>query len=241
MDGPGQLAQGDQGILPPGDQQSTVLDQPLVPEHQLARISAALPQVAEESVALADHLVVARQVTTINRVDLAQHDVQVAAPPSRGARDQGDVVGQKEDDHQLAQQVHAPPRHAVQPDLLPVARPVVRLAGEGDLDADLILAPCHTPHKAGIGQRFPFDSQPVDQLAVGPGVGRTAGRQIVDRLQEVCLALGVVADQHCDPRLEVQVQPDVIAYVVQREMGQAHAAIIAYLCNCAKQQAVRLP
>ncbi len=91
-------------------------------------------------------------------------------------------------------------------------------------------------HQPGVGQGLLFDRQPVDQLPFGARVGRAGRSQIVDGLQEVGLALGIVAQQHGHPGRQVEFQPDIVAKIVQRKMGQAHGAIIAYLRNRAKRR-----
>ena len=98
---------------------------------------------------------------------------------------------------------------------------LLRLAHEGQLDLHIALVAAHLAHQAGMGQRL-VAGQPVDQLAVAARPVGAGGRQVIDRFQQVRLALAVGADQQADARRQVELQPGVVAEIGQAQVLQMH-------------------
>ena len=62
-----------------------------------------------------------------------------------------------------------------------------------------------------------------DHLGAADAAERAQRGHEINRFEDVCLALRVVADQQVEARRKVGVQPRVIAEVPESQMGQMHA------------------
>ena len=62
----------------------------------------------------------------------------------------------------------------------------------------------------------------ADELLVGRCPGGFGDREQIQRLQQVALALPVVAEYENEPRLQVQVQALVVAKVDQAQVGDIY-------------------
>ena len=198
------------------DQRCAVATQLLVPEIEFIRAGLARLDPLKQRVPLRHDFPVTLQRLCVGRIDLAEHDVQVAPPHRWRTTDQLHVVGREEHGHQLPDHVrlalgdavHAQPlggRHA---------RPVRRLgpAHQNDLQLQRALVTLHVRGHASdwlrLVQRVPVDQAAIGQHAVGAGGGEKKGR-----LQQVALTLGVVAqDERASPR-QLQFKRFIVAEV----------------------------
>jgi hypothetical protein len=76
------------------------------------------------------------------------------------------------------------------------------------------------PHDCAAHE-VPFLAVPDHLGAADPAKGSQSGNE-VDRLEDVRLALGVVAQQQVKSRRETDIQPRVIAEIPEAQMGQMH-------------------
>lgn len=74
----------------------------------------------------------------------------------------------------------------------------------------------------GVGNHVLNARVPSDQLAILSRQGRARRGQIVDRLQQVCLALGVISHQQVNARREIDLQARIVTKLVQLQAANQH-------------------
>src|SRR5579884_2286214 len=195
-------------------------DELLVPEIQQGSRILMAAQTLQQRVALGDDAGVVLQKPQVAVIDLAEHQIHVAAPLRRGAGDEIDVVGGEEDRLDRADDLRCPARSAVGFELL---------AGDGlgsaagalsdrHLDANRSTACIGVTLYPGKASGAVWLLPPGDQIAIGAGPERLGRCQRKDRLQHVRLADSVRTVQNRDPAIEPEVKG-----IIGPEMAQAQA------------------
>jgi len=168
----------------------------------------------EEGVAGADGVHVALEQGKVAGIGLGEQKVEKAAARTAGALDEFEVLGAEDDGAERAQVA------AEFFDGLGIEREVT-FAG-GPVHFDVVLAGADDAAAAEVA----FLAVPDHLGAADAAEGAESGEK-VDGLEDVGLALGVVAEEELEARGKVDVQPRVIAEVTKSEMGQMHGGKMA--------------
>ena len=99
--------------------------------------------------------------------------------------------------------------------------PFAWLSLDHHLDSNGPRRPLGLGDEAGDGQRL-LGNLPADELAVAAGAEGADRGEEVDGLQEIRLALGVIADEEQGPRRQVQLQLAIVAKVSEAQVTDIH-------------------
>lgn len=197
----------------PGEELLAKPDQLVAAFHQFPRKTVQGGRVDhalfEDGVAGAHSLHVALQEGQITGVGLGEEQVDEAAPDSRRALDELQILGAEDDDPQSSEEV------GEFSDGLGIQGQFAFFAGPVHLDFAFTLS-----DDAAADEVAGFVMS--DHLGAADAAEGTEGGEEIDRLQNVGLALRIVSEQHVEARLEVDVEPAVVAKVAESQMFQVH-------------------
>ena len=203
---------------PLGQNVTPELDELFVPVVEFLLLGCPFADLSEQRIALAEHAVVTRKRAAIEGIDLAEGDVEIASAFGGRACNEVDILGKKEDDVQLADDIKRAARKAIEAEL-PAKADLTEAVGGALLNEDGLDRVLFTsPHKGyggmGVGNDLCLGC-PVDELLVAGGTGRFGGGEIVDGLQQVCFSLGVGSLEEMNTRRKVELQARIVAKVGQ--------------------------
>ncbi len=161
----------------------------------------------------------------IGRVGLSDRPVEETAALGRWTLDDLQVIRLEEDGIPQSGQFGGSPPDAVDQDFLLQPRLALgagRVRHQPDLQALRVTRPPDLGHDPGEAARL-VQRQEVDQLAVAGGPRRLGGNEVVDRLQQAGLALGVRPYHERGAGREFHFKTDEVAEVRQGEVNEQHA------------------
>ena len=172
-----------------------------------------LPVVPEDAGLLLIDTVEVRQEVGVFRPQLADGKVHEAPPLRSPALDELQIVGAEKGAGKAAAELGSGLHpHAVHKYLFPLP------AAQVDVDP---LLPHFGGNEAGDG---PLRLLQVEDIPVGTAAEGAGARQVVDRFQEVGLALGVAAGDDVHPRVEITLQLPVVAEIPKLQPLDDHAS-----------------
>jgi len=187
-----------------------------IPKIELVPFSTALLDQFKEMISLKKNLVILLEGAKIPRINLRVCDVQVTATKGWSTSNKVDVLGAKEHYIYLTNEIDGAARNALYPDpLLNMGRILGVCRHKGDLHLKATIPFSNLGYKASHTGRFPW-CRPVYQLPLRGGAMGFRGCQQVDCLEEVGLALGIIAMKHHQVRREIELKALIVA-----EVGQA--------------------
>ena len=213
-----------QKSLAPHHDGGPLLSQLFVPEGQLgvdcrcSRVGGLFAQPLEQAVALLENLLEGGQGPTVASVELTERNIQIMTAFARPPIDQLDVSRKKEHSPQQADQIQGSSGRAVDLHLFGVE---IAALGQQHLDRKLAPLLVDLTGNPAVGDRL-FVGTPADDLALLAGVHGLAGGQHKDRFEQIGLALGVLALQQGERRVETQLQMLVVAEVVKGQAREQH-------------------
>ena len=229
--GQARVEDGD-GLTAAHDQLAAQRHHLLGPIPELICRQTAVTKPPQQGVALSQDALVLAEDAHVVGINLAEHDVEVAAPLGWRAGDKLDIRGRKEDAIELTEHVHCSPGLLVEADALldcacaGAGRCVGRIAGRW-LDQDNIQprrAPLALDLGADAGKALVGAGVPRDQLALARGAERFDRGEHIQGFEQVGLSLGIVPAEHGYPRWQVQLEPAVGTKIRQAQVATTHDA-----------------
>ena len=177
-------------------------------------------------VALDDDALVALDGAEVLAVDLGDEDVHIPAAQAGRAVHHVEVLGAEHDGVDLADELGGAAGYAVDANVLLDVQTVLGLASvrlvdgvlEVDLDADGAVLALHDG--GDLREELDANGLAADKLTLGRGALRLGNDEEVEGFEEVALAVPVVALHEHHPRLQIDLQPLVVAYVEERKLGE---------------------
>src|SRR5690606_27470648 len=155
------------------------------------------------------------------------------------AGDEVDILGEKENDVDLADEVEHLARQVIQfnPFRERTVAAVPALDSHRNCDFLKTIGPHDSRFDPAIGK---VDGVEVNQLALGAGLRRACRGEIRDSLEQVRFHLGVLAEEDNNAELELLFKLDVVAKIDQAQGGQIHeSSIFQKLFTCGRSLPAR--
>src|SRR5947209_3802219 len=168
-------------------------------------------------------------------IDLAEHEVHVAAAPRGRARDEQDIVRREEHGFDLPHHVGRALRAAVEPELFAygwINRTPRRLFGQHHFHTHRSAFRLRIAFQARIPLSFLVPSVPGDDLAVGPSSKGLGCGEDVHGLEHVGLARGIRPVEEGDARRRMEIEGVVRPKVTQSEAFEEHGNRGPLTPNC---------